>query len=390
MDSGAFTFQAIERIVYGKPAAEALKAEAQRLGATRVFLMVSGTMNRTTDEVAKLRAALGNTYAGLHDHMPPHTPRDAVIEAANQARDAKADLIVTFGGGSLTDAGKVVQLCLRHNVTDMDGLEPYRAVTGADGKLSIPQFDPPIVRQITIPTTLSGGEFSWQAGCTDPRIKVKQSFRHPLFVPRAVILDPAPTVHTPMWVFLSTGMRAFDHATESLCSLDHANPVWEVSAQQAIRLLRRGLLRVKQDPSDLAARLECQLAVWLSLAGRQAGVNMGASHAIGHILGGTCDVPHGYTSCVMLPHVMRYNRPVNAARQRLVAEAMGQPDADAADLIAGFVAELGLPGRLSEVGVTREQFPVIAKNTMHDPWLYTNPRKIGTPEQVTEILEAAA
>ncbi len=390
MQAGMFTLPAIERVVYGQPAAEALKAEAQRLEATRVFLMVSGTMNRTTDEVAKLRAALGNRCAGVHDHMPPHTPRDAVIAAADTARDAKADLIVTFGGGSLTDAGKVVQLCLRHGIGDVDGLEPYRTRIGTDGKAVLPQFEGPIVRQITIPTTLSGGEFNHQAGCTDTRIKVKQSYRHPLFVPRAIILDPAPTVHTPMWVFLSTGMRAFDHATECLCATSRSNPVWEASAQQAIRLLRRSLPRVKHDPGDLTARLECQLAVWLSLAGRLANVEMGASHAIGHILGGTCDVPHGYTSCVMLPHVLRYNRPVNAARQRLVAEAMGEPDGDAAELVAGFIAELGLPGRLSEVGVTRAQFPVIAKNCMHDAWLHTNPRKITAPEQVVEILEAAA
>ncbi|MBI3512849.1 MAG: iron-containing alcohol dehydrogenase [Proteobacteria bacterium] len=389
MPTGMIAFQPIDRIIYGKSAAEALKTETQRLEATRVFLMVSGTMNRTTDEGAELRAALGNRYAGICDYMPPHTPREAVIDAANKARDAKADLIVTFGGGSWTDAGKVVQLCLRHNIRDVDGLEPYRARTGPDGKLTIPQFEAPIVRQIAIPTTLSGGEFNSQAGCTDSRIKVKQSFRHPLFVPRVTILDPAPTVHTPLWVFLSTGIRAFDHAAESLCS-STSNPVWEAGCQQAIRLLRRSLPRVKADPADLEARLECQLAVWLSLTGRQHGVEMGASHAIGHILGGTCDVPHGYTSCVMLPHVLRYNRSVNAARQRLVAEAMGQPDRDAGDLVAEFIAELGLPGHLSEVGVTREQFGVIAKNTMHDPWLYTNPRKITSPEQIIEILEAAA
>jgi maleylacetate reductase len=389
MLTGRFTFPAIERIVYGKPAAAALQEEAQRLEATRVFLLVSGTMNRETDEVGKLRAALGNRYAGLHDRMPPHTPRDAVIEAANAARAAGADLIVTFGGGSLTDAGKVVQLCLRHAISDVDGLEPYRAVTGADGKLNIPSFAAPEIRQIAIPTTLSGGEFNSQAGCTDTRIKVKQSFRHPLFVPRITILDPAPTLHTPLWVFLSTGIRAFDHATESLCALG-ANPIVDASAQQAIRLLASALPRVKRDPADLAARLDCQLAVWLSLAGRTANVEMGASHAIGHILGGTCNVPHGYTSCVMLPSVLRYNLPANAARQRLVSEAMGRPEAPAADLVAGFIAELGLPGRLSEVGVTREQFALIAKNTMHDPWLYTNPRKIDSPEQVAEILELAA
>src|SRR5271155_2086010 len=140
MLTGRFTFPAIERIVYGKPAAAALKEEAQRLEATRVFLMVSGTMNRETDEVAKLRAALGNRYAGLHDRMAPHTPRDDVIAAANAARAAGADLLVTSGGGSLTDAGKVAQLCLRHDISAGDGLEPFRAVTGADGKLNIPKF----------------------------------------------------------------------------------------------------------------------------------------------------------------------------------------------------------------------------------------------------------
>ena len=389
MLSGQFGFPAIERIVYGKPAAEALVEETRRLEATRVFLMVSGTMNRETDAVATLRSALGNRFAGLNDHMPPHTPRDAVIAAANQAREAGADLIVTFGGGSLTDAGKVVQLCLRHDVRDVDGLEPYRAITGPDGKLDIPRFEAPTVRQIAIPTTLSGGEFKSQAGCTDTRVRQKQSFRHPLFVPRVTILDPAPTRHTPLWVFLSTGIRAFDHATESLCA-PTSNPITDASTQQAIRLLVRGLTRVKRDPDDLGARLDCQLAVWLSLAGRQAGVDMGASHAIGHILGGTCNVPHGYTSCVMLPSVLRYNLPVNAARQRLVSEAMGEPDAPAADLVAGFIAELGLPGRLSEVGVTSEQFALVAERTMHDPWLYTNPRKISAPEQVVEILESAA
>src|SRR5277367_4654602 len=130
MLTGQFTFPAIERIVYGKPAADALKAEAQRLDATRVFLMVSGTMNRETDEVEK--------------------PREDVIVAANAARAVGADLLVTFGGGSLTDAGKVVQLCLRHDIADIDGLEPFRAITGADGKLNIPKFDAPVVRQIAI------------------------------------------------------------------------------------------------------------------------------------------------------------------------------------------------------------------------------------------------
>src|SRR4029077_3504043 len=124
--------------------------------------------------------------------------------------------------------------------------------------------------------------------------------------------------------------------------------------------------------------------------GRIGGAKMGASHAIGHALGGTCGVPHGYTSCVMLPHVLRYNRPANAARQALVAEAMGRPGEDAADVISTFLGELGLPRSLREVDVTRERFDAIVEHTMHDEWLHTNPRKITSKEQVLEILDAAA
>lgn len=389
MRSGMFVFSAIERIVYGQPAASALFAEVERLSAKRVFLLVSGTMNRTTGEVAKVSDALGERYAGLYDGMPPHTPRDAVLDAAAMARAAGADLIVTFGGGSLTDAGKMVQLCLKHDITDLDGFDAFRAVTNPDGTRTVPDFAGPTVRQISIPTTLSAAEFNTSAGCTDQRSHVKQSFRHRLLVPRVVILDPAPTLHTPLWVWLSSGVRAIDHATEALCS-QRSNPVSDASFLQALRLLSEALPRVKKNPADLEARLDCQLATWLAMAGRQGDIPMGASHAIGHVLGGTCGVAHGHTSCVMLPYVLRYNHGANADRQRLVAEAMGHPGAAAGDVIAAFIAELGMPGRLSEVGVGRERFREIADHTMHEEWVHVNPRRITQAEQVLEILEAAA
>ena len=389
MRSGMFVFTAIERIVYGQPAAQALRVEAERLQANRIFLIVSGTMNRTTDEVVKVREALGSRYAGLYDRIPSHTPRDAVLEAAHAARAVDTDLIVTFGGGSVTDAGKIVQLCLRHGITDFDDLDAFHVIVNPDGTRTVPNFAGPTVRQIAIPTTLSAGEFQAQGGCTDNRRKVKHSYRHPLLVPRVTILDPAPTVHTPLSVWLSTGVRAVDHATEGICS-QFSNPASDASFLHALRLLSQNLPRIKRHPDDLEARLDCQLAVWLAMTGRQGGIQMGASHAIGHVLGGTCGVPHGVTSCIMLSPVLRYNRPANLARQRLVAEAMGRPGEDAANVIAAFVAGLGLPGRLADVGVEREQFATIAAHAMHDGWLHTNPRKITSPEQVMEILDAAA
>jgi maleylacetate reductase len=159
---------------------------------------------------------------------------------------------------------------------------------------------------------------------------------------------------------------------------------------RALELLSSALPRVKQNPGDLDARLDCQMATYFSTAGRIGGAQMGASHAIGHSLGGVCGVPHGYTSCVMLPHVLRYNEPANAERQRLVSEAMGHPGEPAADVVSAFIGELGLPRSLREVDVTRERFDAIAEHTMHDAWLYANPRKMSKPEDVLEILAAAA
>ncbi len=106
--SGRIVFSKMEEVVFGRPAAEAVAELVERQGASRVFLMVSGTLNRQTDEIEKLRRALGNKCVGTFDKMPAHSPRSAVVAAAEQAREARADLIVTLGGGSITDAAKAV------------------------------------------------------------------------------------------------------------------------------------------------------------------------------------------------------------------------------------------------------------------------------------------
>ncbi len=239
MQSGRVVFSQMDEVLFGKPAAEGVAEEARRLGATRVFLMVSGTLNRKTDEIEKLRRALGNRCIGTFDRMPPHTPRRAVIAAAEEAREAKADLIATLGGGSITDGAKAVQLCLANDIRTPDALDDYRPVKGADGVLGPPPCKAPTVRQISVPTTLSGGEFSAIAGVTDERSKVKELFRHPGIVPRAVVLDPAVTVHTPEWLWLSTGIRAVDHCVEGICS-GEAHPFADAQALRGLTLLGRG------------------------------------------------------------------------------------------------------------------------------------------------------
>jgi len=388
--AGRIAFGRMEAVTFGKPAAEAVAEEARRCEAERVFLMVSGTLNRATDEIAKVRRALGNRCAGVFDRMPPHTPRHAVIEAAEMAREAGADLIATVGGGSVTDGAKAVQLCLANDIRTAEARDHYRPVAGPDGAPGPPPHcKPPAVRQITVPTTLSAGEFSAISGITDERRKVKELFRHPLIIPRAVMLDPAITVHTPEWLWLSTGIRAVDHCVEGICSAD-ANPYADAQALHGLSLLTRGLPRVKADPADIEARLDCQIGSWLSMGPLASGVPMGASHGIGYVLGAAFDIPHGHTSCIMLPAVMRWNKPVNAARQALVATAMGHPGEDAGDVLDAFIAGLGMPRSLGAVKIGPESFAMMAEQAMGTPWVPRNPRPIAGPAQVREILELAA
>ena len=378
--SGRVVFSRMDEVVFGKPAAEAVSELVSRHGAQRVFLMASGTLDRETDEVEKLRKALGNKCVGTFASMPAHSPRSAVIAAAEQAREARTDLIVTLGGGSITDGAKAVQLCLANDIRTPAEMDRIRGQT---------DVKPPNVRQISIPTTLSAGEFSAIAGVTNEETKVKEMFRHPLTIPQAVILDPEVTRHTPMWLLLSTGIRAVDHCVEGVCS-NESTEYSNASSLHGLSLLARGLPRVKADPSDMAARLDCQTGSWLSMAGIAAGVPMGASHGIGYVLGAVFDVPHGHTSCIMLPSVMRWNKPANADRQALIATAMGHPGKDAGDVLDQFIRGLDMPRSLSDVKIGREHFDRIANQAMGTPWVPRNPRPIPGPAQVREILELAA
>ncbi|MVT53214.1 iron-containing alcohol dehydrogenase [Bradyrhizobium yuanmingense] len=384
MHQGRVVFGAIEEVVFGHPAAGAIVAQMDRLGTSRAFLMVSGTLNRQTDEITKIREALGSRCAGLFDAMPAHTPREAVIAATQAARAAEADLIVTVGGGSITDGAKAVQLCLANGIDDIAGIDRIRVHKGV-----APEMNAPRVRQISVPTTIAGGEFSSIAGVTDLASHVKQMLRHPLAVPRATILDPAITVHTPEWLFLSTGIRAIDHCVEAICSRE-THPYADAQAVKGLAMLADALPRVKADAGDLDARMDAQIGTWLSMGALAAGVPMGASHGIGYVLGGAFDVPHGYTSCVMLPAVMRWNARDNAERQMIVAAAMGYPGRDAADVLDAFIRSLGMPRSLADVRISPEHFDAIAQAAMRTNWIPRNPRKIEGPADVREILLLAA
>jgi len=387
VSAGMHEFLAQDRVIWGKPAAEALIEEADRRQAKRIFIVTSKTLNRKTPAVESLRHALGERCVGTFDECQEHTPRASVFAAARAVLAAEPDLIVTFGGGTAIDTVKILLIVLAHGLTDSKQLDDYYIRSNSDGSRHIPVIKSPPVRQIVISTTLSAAEFSNLGGCTDPERGVKDAYSGYEIGAAAVILDPAVTVHTPEWLWLSTGIRAVDHAVEGLCSIQ-SSPLVEASSLHALRLLSRSLLRTKQDPADLQARLESLQGAWLAGLGILR-VPYGASHGIGHALGAVTGMSHGYTSCVMLPHVMRYNQSLRSQQLLQIAQALAQQDNDGAAAVAALVTGLGMPSRLRDAGVRQDQLSTIAASAAGNFFVHTNPRPLRDKADIVNLLQAA-
>jgi len=386
--SGAFNITQHERIVFGVPAGEAVVAEAERIGARRVFVTSTRSLaQKENGPLQRLEKALGARHVGTHATIRSHSPREDVVAGANAAREAKADLLVAVGGGSVIDATKGMLLCLWMGLDSPAAMEPY--CLGFErtrySALALPA-DP--IRMIAVSTTLSASEFTENAGITQSATNTKQSFRHRLFAPRVVVLDPGSTLDTPDWLLFCTGIRSVDHACENYCNAK-ASLATEALSLQGLKLLSRALPAIKRHPHELGPRLEAQIGMWQAIAPSASGVPTGASHGIGYALGATFGVPHGHTSCVMLHAVLKWNAAVNAERQKALSEAMGAPGRPASDLVRELVAGLDQPTTLSAVGIKRENLDEIARRALSYHPVQVNPRPIKTTEDVKEILELA-
>ncbi len=374
-----------ERIVFGVPAAKAVSDEVERLGARRVFLTSTASLARLADgPLQQVSAALGDRAVGCYSDIASHSPQSSVIAGAAEARRLGADLLVAVGGGSVIDATKAMVLCLWHGIADEKALDPLVG----DRSAPIPSDPAASLRMIAVSTTLSAAEFTPRAGIKEPSRGLKRMFGHAYMVPRVAVLDPAATLTTPVELLASTGIRSVDHAVESWCS-PKATPATDPLAQQGLALLLGALPRIVSDPKDLAARQQAQFGMWQAVAASTAGAGSGASHGIGYALGALFDVPHGHTSCVMLPAVLRWNEAANGERQRALAAAIGRGDRPLWQTIAGLVAELGQPGRLRDVGLSEADLPKLAEAALaYSPVLH-NPRRIQNAANVMEILRLA-
>jgi len=273
---------------------------------------------------------------------------------------------------------KIVQFALSEGIETLDDL-----IARARSRAT----KPPSIRQIAIPTTLSGAEVTQFGGGTDSARGVKLGFGAPHLVPLAIIYDPALGSLTPEWLWLSSAIRGVDHCCEGYLA-KNVTPVYEGGLLRALSLFATSLRRTKTTPDDLFARLDSQTAAYLACS-NFARSGSGASHGIGYILGGRYGVHHGHSSCVMLPHVLRWNAHTTAERQKELSVALGRPQLSAGDAVAELIADLGLPARLRDVGIKEEQLSTIADEAAKNPVVLSNPRPIAGAADVLQILRAA-
>lgn len=373
-----FTYDALpqERVHFGRSVREVLGDEVERLGAKRVFIATSKTLHMQTGAISLLATSLGNKIASIYDGIAEHAKLDGVLEAVRRARAANADLLVGVGGGSIIDGLKVVQLALSENVETMEQL-----LALANKR----HMKPTPIRQIAIPTTLSGAEVTPAGGATDSTRGQKMGFMNPFLVPRVVIYDPALGALTPEWLWLSSAIRGVDHCCEGYLA-KNATPVFDAGLFQALGMFAKSLRRTKDVPGDPFARIDSQMAAYLACT-NSSRAGSGASHGIGYILGGRYGVHHGQSSCVVLPHVLRWNEETTADRQNALAAAMDRTNL--ADAVAELIKDLGLPARLRDVGIEQAQLPAIAEEAAKHPVVLSNPRPISSAADVMEILRAA-
>jgi maleylacetate reductase len=331
---------------------ERLDGELERLGVRRAFLVTTRSVAANPALADALRRRLGERLVGTYAAIGQHAPARSVAEAAAAARVAEPDVLLSFGGGSPIDAAKAVAFIL---ATDLDLTDPTAPARAARMALA----GRPVLPHLAIPTTLSVAELSASAGFSALETREKVGLRAPELLPAAVFYDAELGLQTPPELWLSTGIRAVDHAVEGILSPGN-HPFQDTMSLEALRRLMVALPAAHADPTDLEARTGGQLGAWFSmtLPGPSAA---GLSHSLGKRLGSRHGIPHGVTSCLLLPHVMRYLAPRTARAQARIAGALGvdtggmtaeEAAARAADAVADLIARLDLPRQLAAYDLT--------------------------------------
>jgi alcohol dehydrogenase class IV len=381
-----FEFATATRIIFGAGTLKAVGLIAAEMGS-RALVVTGASPDRAETLLDDLAAqGVGTTTLPI----PNEPTTQLASDGAHQARKAKCDLVIGFGGGSAIDAGKAIAALLTNGGEPLDYLE----VVGRGQPLTKPPAP-----YIAIPTTAgTGSEVTKNAVLASPEHRVKVSLRSNLTLPRLAVVDPELTYSMPPELTASTGLDALAQVIEPYVS-PLANPLTDTICQDGIRRAARSLRRAYENGADVAAREDMSIA---SLFGGLALANakLGAVHGFAGPMGGMFHAPHGAICGRLLPHVMAANiqalqdrEPGNGAIQRYdkVAQLLiGTSKASAHDgvsWIRALCATLDVPP-LSAHGVTEADFPAIIEKAANSSSMKGNPVRL-TDEEMDAILRQA-
>jgi alcohol dehydrogenase class IV len=382
-----YQYAAPTRVIAGRDLLESTGFEFHKEGARRVFV-VTDTVVRGTGLVEKVEAGVtdgGLEVAGVFDDCPQDSSTDVCDRCAAAAKEAGADSFLAVGGGSVMDTAKVADAVFTHGGTAREQ-EGFFLMPREDDDMGRPLEIAPLA---CIPTTAgTGSEVSMAAVIKVPEEGLKiEVADFPLF-PRLAILDPETTRTLPPSVAAATGMDAMTHAIEGYVSTDWSPPQ-DARSLQALRMIRDNLERAVED-RDEDARGDMLIAANLAIT-----IALGSVHAMSHPAGAQFGVPHGVANAIHLPHVIRHNAagtPELADRYRDVGELFDVHDPDIGDALAAHITDLverlGLPTRLSQVGVPEDGIPALVEGAMGDGTTLLNPVEM-SEEDYAELYRAA-
>lgn len=395
-----FEFSCPTKIVAGAHALDKLPDEVADRGMTHPLVMTDAGLVKlgVAAKLTDVLDAAGVAYE-VFDQVPPDSSMDVVNQVARLFAERGCDGFVAIGGGSVIDTTKGAAASLACEGVDFATLQGSEIL-----KADLPPF-------IAVPTTAgTGSEVTLVAVVADTHKHAKLSFTSYKLVPHVAILDPALTSSLPPKLTATTGMDALTHAVEAYTSIQK-NPVSDAFAVKAIELIAQNLPLACRDGANADARTSLALASLMAGAAFSNAM-VGIVHAIGHSLGGLCHIPHGQAMMMLLPHCVRFNldRGIHAGLYGQLLGALApegdlrtrdgfaalatQADRDLVfcdELFAMnelFNREYGVPLKLSELGVGREQLQAVAKQARYDGAALYNETEI-TIEDAMAILEAA-
>jgi alcohol dehydrogenase class IV len=356
-----------QRIHFGDGALALVNDVVKDIGGRRALLIT--TKGRlASDAGEELVRRLGRTLSTTYDGVRSHVPTDTVQAALGLARDRDIDCIVSFGGGSCADLGKAISFFV----------EQEAGTPGAS------YVDRPVLPHVAIPTTYSGAELTPFFGMTDEATRRKSGGGGPTTAPLAAIYDPVLTTDTPARISAETGMNCLAHGVEAAYSPSRT-PEAESLALACIERVAAALPLVVDEPDAIAPRRI--MLEGAALGGRcLQNASMGVHHGLSQLLGGRTGLSHGLANALVLAEAVRYNADTVPKAVARIATALGAEDGDAAAAIERLRERLGLPARLSDVGVTDDDLDAVARMAEGNGNVRNNPRPV-TEADARQLLE---